>query len=203
MASHLARMAAAGALLLAAAPAHAQYNVALGAPVTLQGTFGVLRAGSIWAPAPAPAPAATVTDGVLLPEGTQWNTGTVWWDAAVPGSDDNAIIVDLGAVYAINFLRIQADDNESYLIDYRVAAGDPWITGLFAQQSAGGGMRTRSGAVGPFDASQFRIRGSGGDLYYSVSEFQAFAAVPEPATLALVGGGLAVVAIVSRRRRRA
>jgi hypothetical protein len=128
----------------------------------------------------------------------------VWWDADVPGSDDNAIIIDLGAVYPINFLRIQADDNEEYPIDYRVAPGDPWITGIFATIAGGGGMRSRTGGfVPPFDASQFRLRGRVGDLYYSVSEFQAFTAAPEPATLALVGGGLAAVAAMGRRRRRA
>src|SRR6476661_5817854 len=74
--------AALGALLAGLTPitrADAQQNVALGRPVTLVGTFGVLRPGSEWAPAPAPAAAATVVDGVFLPAATTWTQGTVWW----------------------------------------------------------------------------------------------------------------------------
>ena len=50
------------------------------ASITVVGTAGVLRAGSIWDPAPAPAAVTTVFDGTFLPANTQWNQGAFWWD---------------------------------------------------------------------------------------------------------------------------
>lgn len=201
MTLRLPRVVAAGALMLAAATAGAQVNVAAGKAVTLLGTFGVLRPGSPWAPAPAPAAASTITDGIYRPEGTTWTNATVWWDASVAGSETNSIVIDLGQVFHITGVSIQADNNDQYPIDFRVGAADPWINLGYATACCGAGMRTRSGGVS-LDASQFRLRAQAGDQYYAISEFQAYSPVPEPATLALVGGGLAVVGVAARRRRQ-
>ncbi len=202
MLRRLTSLAAAGALSLVAATANAQLNIALGKPVTAEGTFGVLRAGSIWAPASPPAAASTVTDGVFRPEGTLWTEQTVWWDATVPGSENNALIIDLGSVFSIIGLSIQADNNDEYRIDWRASASDPWIPNIWAPPCCAAGMRTRSGGFAPFDVQQFRLRAVNGDGYYAISEFPAIIATPEPATVTLVGAGVAVVAAAARRRRR-
>lgn len=189
------------ALLAPVVPALAQ-NAALGRPVTLTGTFGVLRDGSPFDPTEPLAAGASLTDGLFTEEGRLWNRGTVWWDAAVQGSEANEIVIDLGGVRTIGGLTIQADDNDVYGIWFRAATGDAWTLWGWANPAGGGGMRTRSGAVAPFDAAQFRITGRDGDGYYSVSEFQATAVVPEPATVALVAVGGAGLLLGLRRRGR-
>lgn len=55
-------------------------------------------------------------------------------------------------------------------------------------------------SVGPLVSKGFIINGLNGDNYYSVSEFQAFGqAVPEPASLVVLGAG--ALAAACRRRK--
>ena len=183
------------------APLGAQVNVAAGKPVTLQGTFGVLRPASGWDPAPPPAAASTVVDGLFRPEGTTWTDQTIWWDAMVQGSENNAIIIDFGSVFDIAKVTLQGDDNDSYQIDFRVGASDPWTTYTTFGPAGSFGMITRGPANVSFAASQVRLSGVGGDSFYAISEFQAIA-TPEPASLALVATGLVGMAAGARRRRR-
>lgn len=185
-------------LLVAAVPAMAVSNVALGGAVTPQGTFGV--GGGGWGAGPL-APASSITDGAFLPEYTQWNTGSVWWGSSTPFSSDNFLIVDLGSNQVFDHLLLQADNNDSYAVDYWT--GSNWQQAWEASAVAGWGMMTRdSGVLAQFSSQYLRVHATAGDSFYAVSELQALAPVPEPETWALMGMGLLGTAVASRRRRR-
>lgn len=183
----------------------APFNVALGGVVTATGAIGNSTFGG-W-PDPAPAALSTITDGVDVLEGTDWQEGTVWWNenpspAGAPSPALNNILeIDLGGLFSISSLKIQADNNDKYFISFRDAGGT-WLNVGWFPEFGGPGMRERAGGVGPFEATAFRIDAFDGDGWYSVSEFQAIGErVPEPASLLLFGTS-AVGFLLARRRRR-
>ena len=193
-------IAGAAVLSLATPLAAAQSNVALGKSVTITGEVGVITCCFPDATTFPPAPLSSLVDGVFRPAGTYWQDGTVWWDERHAGSLDNIVEIDLGGVYTISFLSIQADNNDFYAISRRDRFG-VWTPFVTAFPSGGPGMQTRAGAFPEFEATAFRIDASGGDLFYSLAEFQAIGVVPEPAVLALFAVGLAGLGL--RRRKRA
>ena len=183
------------AVALAAPAEAAPINVAAGKTVTSSGAVGVMTC--CWAAGPL-APLASITDGVFLPEGSIWQTNTVWWDERHQPSANNIIEIDLLGNYTIDFISIQADNNENYDIYFRDWAGT-WLGLATAVPTPAAGMSTRAGGFLPFQASAFRIDARGGDGFYSISEFQA-TGVPEPGVLALLGLGAA--GAIRRRVRR-
>lgn len=138
-----------------------------------------------------PASLASVVDGVYLSEGTSWQTDTVWWDEQNAGSLNAILEIDLEGLFLIDFLSLQADNNDEYLISYRDQFG-AWIDYGYFQPVGGAGMRERSGSVGSFVAEAIRIDARAGDGYYAVSEFQASGRqVPEPGSILLLGAAIA------------
>lgn len=185
-----------------ASVAHAQ-NVIPDHWTTISRPFGegVLRPGSGWDAGSTPSNVLSLVDGILYPEGQQWNYGSYWWDETQTVSPFQTYL-QLDASYTFDRLVLQADDNDDYLIEFW--NGSAWQTAFWAGATGGYGLTTRdSGMLSAFTTDRFRFTGLNGDQYYAMSEFQAFAAgVPEPASWAMlvVGFGLAGGAIRSRRK---
>lgn len=145
---------------------------------------------------------STLTDGTFLPAGTQWQTGTVWWNGT-----GSMFEIGLGDTITVTGAIVQADNNDTYRMWYRDIG-----TGLFQElwtigAVSGAGMRTRPNASNngeifffpaPVTTDAIRIAAIGGDGSYSLSEVQVWANIPGPGAITLLG--LAPLAY-SRRRR--
>ena len=194
------------ALLGFAAPVAAlPNNVALGKPVTVTAPVGVISPAGLlagWGDGALfpPASLLSVVDGVYLSEGAYWQTGTVWWDEQNAGSLNAILEIDLEGLFLIDFISLQADNNDEYVIYYRDQF-DAWLPYALVTAFGGPGVRERAGTVGSFVASAIRIDARNGDGYYAVSEFQASGRqVPEPGSALLIGAALAGLGL-SRSRK--
>jgi hypothetical protein len=186
--------------LAASAPlANASTNVALGANVTTTGSgFGNNEGWSD----PVLAAASTVTDGVFLPTGRQWDTGTLFWGGDANDTSD-VVTIQLGGTYVVDALTLQADNNDHYHVSYEDAGGN-WhaLATIDPDTDSSWGLGTGHASFAPVTATAFSITASG-DNAYAVSEFQASgsrAAVPEPASALMLLGGVAALASLARRR---
>jgi len=207
-------------LCLFATFAVADTNVALGKPVSLNGgVFGVLRPGAPWPDATTYplASASTITDGIFLTAGTEWQDGTIWWDTQAENSDHNPISsldwisIDLQGSFNVSGLIIQGDDNDDYLV-YGLDSSNVWQLLWDAPHAGSYGMQTRpdlnDNSViyhlgSPVNISALAIvGGQDSDNYYSVSEVQAFVATPEPGSISLALFGIPAVVAAIRRRKK-
>jgi len=175
----------------------ASYDVTLGKSVTLDGTYGTDPGP--W-PYYAPAAGSTLTDGIFAPETELWNLNSVWWNGY--SNPANSIQIDLGGLFKINEFKVQADNNDSYLVEYRVGAGS-WLTAYNVPVLASWGLVTRTeNLFTPVWADALRFTATGGDGYYSVTEIQAFGesvALPEPMAYTLLLAGLVLIGFKRRR----
>src|SRR5688572_21451424 len=82
--------------LIVSVPAGATpINVAHDKPVTITGDVGIPQCCVPDATVFPPAPLSTIVDEVFLPEATNWQDGTVWWDEDYAGSANNIIEINL------------------------------------------------------------------------------------------------------------
>lgn len=172
-------------------------NIALNTNVTLTGTFFTGGWGSTTIVGPE-----TIVDGVFLPENTQWDQGPVWWDARE--IQDQSITIDLGGMFDIDSFIVQADNNDTYRLEYLNNSTLEWID---IGTLSGWGMMTRPEIFLPstITTDSLRFTATGGDGLYAVSEIQAFgsaAVVPEPGTMLLMGIGLLAAAGSGIRRKK-
>jgi hypothetical protein len=199
--STICGLAAGGLLAMSAQTAMAENNILDGNSNTiLTGETGHLRSGTQWDGTLPVADKSTLTDGILLPENQIWNQGSVWWDQENGGV---SIEFDLNHEYSLDKFLIQADDNDNYLLQYW--NGSTWKTAFDAGIIDGGfGLTTRESASLPaIYTDKLLLTVVSGDGLYSVSEVQAFgAAVPEPATWAMMLIGVAAIGAGLRTQRR-
>lgn len=169
--------------------------------ITAVGVIGTLRAGSPWGPGSTPVSLSAPVNGIFEPAAQQWNNNSFWWD------EDSSVnqspvtwTIQLDQAYTVDRFLIQADDNDSYLLEYWDGAA--WQSAFAVPIVGGFGLQTRdSGTVGLITTDRYRFTATGGDNYYSVSEIQAFQAVPEPGVWAMLIIGFGLVGHVLRRRR--
>ena len=196
------------AILAGAAGAFAMPQPALAANImtnwsviTVNGNHGILRSGSPWGPGSTASNLSSPVDGVFEPEAQQWNSGSFWWDED-PTVNQAPVtwVVQLDQAYTVDRFVVQADDNDSYLLEYW--DGGAWQTAFAVPFDFSFGLQTRdSGTVGLITTDRYRFTATAGDNYYSVSEIQAFQAVPEPGVWAMMIIGFGLVGHVLRRRR--
>jgi len=186
------------AAIACSSQALASYDVTLGKAVTTNGTFGTDQGSWDYY---APAAASSLTDGVFAPESEQWNLNSVWWNGST--NPDNNILIDLGGIFKISAFNVQADNNDTYRVEYRLGGGS-WVTAYDIPDIASWGLTTRAVTLTtPIWADALRFTATGGDGYYSVSEVQAWGDsvnLPEPVNVGLILSGLICLALIRRNR---
>ncbi len=190
------------AAAITAVPAVGATNVIPGnvSSISVTGTPGILRSAT-WSSGSTASDENLPTDGVFAPEMQQWNNGSFWWDQD-PSVNQSPVYweVQLNQAFTVDRFVVQADDNDSYLLEYW--DGSAWQNAFAVPFLPSFGLRTRdSGSIAAITTDRFRFSATAGDNYFAVSEIQAFAAVPEPATWAMFILGFGLVGNVLRRRR--
>ncbi|MFZ2873944.1 MAG: hypothetical protein WAZ94_05620 [Phycisphaerales bacterium] len=149
-------------------------NIALNKPVSI-----VAGAGSVLPPA---APPSVVTDGVFLNEATPYSdaaavAGSIRWNTGAAGSA--TIEIQLGGLFSIDGIIVQADDNDALAVSYLGPEGTFLPLYNVPYVSVGFGFRTRPGAshvtyanLTPVETTTIRVTNAGGDGYYGISELQ-------------------------------
>ncbi len=201
-------------IILAAAvtQSNADSNVLLNKPVfVVNGSMQITN----------PSTSLSVIDnGVFLPESTAFfssaaTANAVEWTTtdggpAGSGNAPTTLEIDLGGFFAISGAIIQADNNDSYLLQYRDPSTSTWLTLWNVPGVAGVGFTTRPNAdqttfqsLAPIVTDAVRISAASGDSALGVSEIQLNgSAVPEPSPSVLIALGAILNFGIARLRKR-
>ncbi len=115
-----------------------------------------------------------IVDSIYAPEGHRWDDAN--YAVRLDAANTSILTIDLGQVYDIERVKLQADGNDVYRVEYSVD-GTTWSL-LFEAGTLGAGLLTRdSGPLTPVAARYVRVYAVGGDGLYSVSELEVQATV--------------------------
>ena len=146
-------------------------------------------------------PLSTIVDGTSFERGRYWQAGTVWWTGETP-----TLEIDLGGSFLLDRASLQADNNDSYVLQYRDPATGAWhdwwevpnywfkgIGGMIQRPDTGVTETADAVVLRQVVADKLRLRATGGDGYYSVSELKVYGApvatvVPDGYSFAAVAG---------------
>jgi hypothetical protein len=119
---------------------------------------------------------ALVTDQAVAPEGAQWNSAP----AVTLETGAASLTWDLGAVYALQAIYVQADANDVYHL-WGSTDGQSYrpLPDILPAEGVHG-LRSRKLAIGGTPVRFLRFGDGVGDAAYSVSEVAAFCQLPDP-----------------------
>ncbi len=127
-----------------------------------------------------------ITNGVFAPEGTYWMDARY----AVRLRPGEALTVDLGAQLTFNRVRVQADCNDTYRIEYSVDNLN-WATLYNVPYASPDGLLTRDSGIFPQVTARYvRIYATAGDSAYSVSELAVYSPQPDIWASGVTGSAL-------------
>ena len=156
----LASLAAFAALAVAGPTYAATYDVALGAPVTVavqdpdpNAVFNNMTAGNL----------NNITDGIVLPYGTGYNSSTAVQNAVEWGGAQTVFQINLSGEYTLSSIAVDADDNDAYIFEYLDPASNSW-TPLYTAPivSNGVGIVPRAPYTLPTPVTTSAVRFHGG-----------------------------------------
>jgi hypothetical protein len=112
--------------------------------------------------------AARMADGVASTDGDVWDSPRSAILAA-----NGVVEWDLGAVERVAALRIQADNNDRYIVSGSID-GTRWAPIWVAQSVELPGVQTRTSPELTAEARYLRLTAEGGDSMYSITELEFF-----------------------------
>ena len=134
---------------------------------------GNLLAGKTPVARPGVTHSERLNDGVKAGEGDPWESELT----SVLADAESHVIYDLGATTRVTAVDLQGDNNDDYIVELsedRRNFSPLWV----GDPVSGQGMRRRSARGLQGQGRYVRVRGQGGDGYFSLAEIQVFCETP-------------------------